>query len=65
MTTDRNPTASVADGASPFSLPAMSDSYPLDERERREIGELLADLEHEREQPQEATAALARQGSHG
>jgi len=65
MTTDRNPTASVADGASPFSLPAMSDSYPLDERERREIGKLLADLEQEREQPRKATAALPSQGSRG
>lgn len=57
MRTDRDPNASAADGASPFGLPAMSDSYPLDDRERREIDELLAELQQEREQTRRDSAA--------
>jgi hypothetical protein len=34
----------------------MSDSYPLDEGERREIDQLLAELQQEREQTQEGPA---------
>ncbi len=55
MKTEGTSTPRSPDGGSPFSLPIMSDSYPLDERERREIGELLVELEQEREAAQQPT----------
>ena len=58
MRTDRDRPTSADNGASPFSLPAMSDSYPLDDGERREIDDLLAELQNEREQTRPGTAEV-------